>query len=115
MNSKKAELLALANKLLCGYPTSIRVAAADALREYAGMMEHRPIPNSEYFIQQALNELHAFQELTKRDTASEYAKMLDQEPVVWTGCGECDPEFPCWMGQAKCLRLNNEQNRSISE
>jgi hypothetical protein len=27
-----------------------------------------------------------------------------QEPVAWTGCGECDSSFPCHEGRTACMR-----------
>ena len=27
-----------------------------------------------------------------------------QEPVAWTGCGECDCSFPCHGGRTACIR-----------
>jgi hypothetical protein len=34
-----------------------------------------------------------------------HTTVSEGEPVVWVGCGECDPIFRCYEGKAHCLRL----------
>jgi len=47
------------------------------------------------------------------DTANALRTALEQpeqEPVTqWTGCGECDCAFKCHNGEARCIRLQPEQ------
>ena len=30
----------------------------------------------------------------------------EQKPIAWTGCGECDCDFPCYEGGTRCIRLS---------
>ena len=34
-----------------------------------------------------------------------YAAPIPAVPTGWVGCGECDCEFPCHEGEARCIRL----------
>jgi hypothetical protein len=28
----------------------------------------------------------------------------------WIGCGNCDPEFSCFNGETRCIRMPHKQN-----
>lgn len=98
---------------------SNREVMQQALEALEGVLDDAPkvldasISGGLYEVVQCRDAITAIKEALAREHAmhdlARLGQEIEQEPVAWAGCGECDSVFRCHDGKARCIRLPREQ------